>query len=113
MIRLMEMPVSAERFILSAENLTYKELFSLIATFLLKPEPKIEAKKWMAEVYWRTQKLKSWISGKKPLVTKETSITAMSNYQYSNKKISELLDYSFIPIRQSIEEACVYHLSKK
>lgn len=113
MIKLMESDISAERFIVSSENVTYKELFGYIATALGKDAPKYEAGKWMSEVYWRLEFLKSKILRNKPLVTSETARTANNHYIYSGEKLRLNLDYNYITVKDSINDACRYYLRPK
>ncbi len=113
MIKVMKSDISAERFIVSSENLGYKTLFEYIAHFLNKPAPKYKANKWMSEMAWRIEFLKSKITGNKPLITKETARTAGNDYNYSNLKSVKTFQYKYIPIRKSIEEACNYFLNKE
>lgn len=112
-LMLLESDVSGERFILSSENIPYKKLFGYIAESLNKPYPRYKANKWMSELYWRSEYVKSKLTGKKPLVTKETALTAMNHYSYSNYKLKKQFDYKFIPIKESIKESCEYLLSKE
>lgn len=113
MVLLMKGELSSERFIVSAENLSYKELFAYIAAGLDRPEPRYQAGKWMGEVYWRFEHLKSTLTGKKPLVTSETARTANNHYRYSNEKVRTRLNYDFMPVKQSIDDACAFHLQRK
>lgn len=110
MVKLVESKVSGERFILSAENLSYKELFEMIAQNLGKSPPAYRASKWMGEIAWRVEHLKGKLTGSKPLITKETANTAANTYKYSNHKITSQLAFQFIPIQQTIKEACDYYL---
>jgi nucleoside-diphosphate-sugar epimerase len=109
MIKLMELNISNERFVVSAENLNYKTLFSYIAKYLEKPAPKYEAKRWMGEIVWRMEYLRSQILGNKPLITKETARTAGNFYKYSNVKSKQLLNINYIPIEQSVKDACSFY----
>lgn len=113
MMLLMDSQVSGQRFIVSSENLTYKQLFAYIANSLDKPEPKYRANNWMGEVYWRIEYLKSLITGSKPLVTRETARTANNTYIYSSEKLKSKFEYKYIPIVDSIRDACAFHLSNK
>ena len=106
MIRLMESEITAERFIVSAENLTYRELFGIIAQALGKPAPGLKAGRFMGEVYWRTERIKALITGKKPLVTRETAQTANNSYIYSSEKVRERINYQYISIEKSVMDAC-------
>ncbi len=110
---LMKSDISGERFIVSAENLTYRELFGYIASHLGKPAPKYRAGKWMGELYWRAEFVRSKMTGNKPLVTRETARTANSNYTYSGKKLISRLNHQYIPIKESISDACDFHLRRK
>lgn len=102
MIKLMESRVTGERFVLVGENLTYREVFSKIALALDAPRPQIHAKPWMGNIVWRIAKLKSWLLGGKPMVTRETVHTAHQHNIYDNSKVKEVLNFSFTPVEKTI-----------
>ncbi|UKJ07978.1 NAD-dependent epimerase/dehydratase family protein [Solitalea lacus] len=103
MIKLMETEkITNKRFILNADNLSFKELFALIANHLNKPAPSINIKKWHLEIGWRAAKLISWITGKEPALTRDTAISAPVIQFYSNQRIMNAIGHSFIPVQQSI-----------
>jgi len=53
--------------------------------------------------------LRRLLTGKAPLVTKETARTAQQEVRYSNQKIREALDFNFRSLGRSIEEiGCFY-----
>ena len=106
MIALMERKVQAERFVITAENKAYKEVFSHIAEALGKKKPSIEIKQWMGEIAWRLDKLRSLLTGKDPMLTRETFRTISNQYFYNNKKVTDLLDFNWISIEQSIADTC-------
>ncbi|MEI8204170.1 MAG: NAD-dependent epimerase/dehydratase family protein, partial [Bacteroidota bacterium] len=110
MIQLMESDISAERFIISSENLNYQKLFSLIAHYLHKKPPQIEAGKSLSKLAVVAGSCYSFFSGKKPFITKETARTAQKSYYYSNNKISTALNFNFIPIEETIKETSEYFL---
>lgn len=104
MIQLMDSDINAERFILSADNWDYQRLFTTMATALSKKPPHIAAKPWMAEVVWRLEKVKGMITGKRPLVTKETARTAQMKVYYENRKLlTALPQFQFRPLEQTIQ----------
>jgi nucleoside-diphosphate-sugar epimerase len=105
MILLMDSTVGGERFILSAENWDYQRLFSTMAHALGKKPPHIAVKPWMAEMVWRMEKVKGMITGKHPLVTKETARTAQLKVYYENDKVLKALpDFRFKPLETTIKE---------
>jgi len=110
MTQLMENGIFGERFVVSAENVTYKKLFTYIARSLDKKPPIFAASGFLSEITWRLEHLRHYLFGSKPLITKETARTAKINYSYSNKKIRERLNYSFIPVAECIADACKYYL---
>ncbi len=112
MILLMRSEITAERYLLVAENCSYHHLFDLIAENLSVPKPSVLAKPWMGELVWRYERIKSFLTGKKPLVTPETARTAHQTSRYSNQKIEEELDFSFRPLEESIADiAALYRQS--
>ncbi len=108
-IELSESNIDGERFIVSSGNHTYKEIFELIAEETGKPAPKFEANALMANIAWMLSYIQGKITQGKPLITRETAITAGETYHYSNAKIREALNYNFIPIRDTIKDACRFY----
>lgn len=107
MLLLMDSDISGERFILSADNWSYYDLFSAMAARLGKKPPHIEVRSWLAEVVWRMEKVKGLISGSKPLVTRETARTAQLKIFYSSRKIQQMLTgFQFKPLQQTIVDVC-------
>ena len=106
MILLMNSDISAERFILSSENLHYKEFFTQIANgFGIKP-PNKEAKPWMLGIAWRAAKLASIFTRKAPALTKDAANSSFNLSYYSNEKIRNTLNFKFKPLTESIREVC-------
>lgn len=112
MIQLMESNIENTRFIVSAENIDYFNLFKTIAEGLNKKAPSIKASPFLSQIAWRTEKAKSFLIGKNPLITKETAYTAFQKYYFSNEKLIKALDFEFIPISKSIHETCQFFLNE-
>ncbi|WP_316830668.1 NAD-dependent epimerase/dehydratase family protein [Pedobacter aquatilis] len=108
MILLMETPVSGERYIISADNYHYKDLFTAIANgFDVKPPVK-EAKPWMLGIAWRALKFFAFFTGKQPSITKDTAKSSLALSYYDNQKIISATGIQFKPIAQSIQEITQY-----
>jgi len=101
MIRLMNHGIKGDRFIVSAENLTYQQVFSMIAQALNKKKPFIKLSPIAVQLAWRVFYPLQWF-GIQPLATREIARTAFNRSTYDNSKIKNLIDYQFIPISQSI-----------
>ena len=106
MILLMNSDISNERFILNGESIEYKRLFDLIAAEMGKPSPSIKVGPMLSGLAWRIEKLRSVVTGVKPLITKETAHTAVQHYEYSNEKIKKELGFEFTPIEETIRHFC-------
>lgn len=102
MVLLMDSGVSGERYILSAGNISYKDLFSNIADTIGKKGPVIRANSLAMGIAWRFESLRSVLTGSKPLITHETATTSMQNYVYSGEKILTLNDFNYTPFLDTI-----------
>jgi nucleoside-diphosphate-sugar epimerase len=107
MIELMNSNISGERFILSAENRTYGEVFNLMAKAFGKKSPHKKVTPLLAKIVWRLEAIKSLFTGKDPLLTKETSATAMAKVTFNNSKLLKFLPgFSYRKIEDSITDTC-------
>ena len=116
MILLMNSKISGQRFILNSENLSYKAIFFTMAKCFGKKPPQKNVSPFLAEVVWRMEAIKSALTGKKHLLTKETARTSMASVKYDSSKILEALPtFQFIQINEAINWTCKnlkekYHL---
>lgn len=104
MISLMESQVSGNRYIINSENLSYEQVFKMVASDLGVRIPDIYARKWMSELGWRLDRVKEIITGKPALLTKETARASHKKSEFSNQKIIKELDFKFIQPKQSIKD---------
>jgi len=105
-IELSDKKIFNERFILSAENISYQTLFEKTADALHVKRPSTYASSTLTEIGWRLAKIKSIIFLQNPLITKQSARSSHKQSYYSNKKIIDVLNYNFIPIEQSIKDFC-------
>ena len=113
MMMLMESDITYERFILTSENLKYRDFLSMIHEELGKPAPSIKANKLMTGIAWRAEKLRSLFTGSKPLITKETVTAAHEENFFSNEKIVKQLGFAFIPVKESIKDTGRHFIAEK
>lgn len=104
MLMLMESDILSERFILVSKNEGYKALFEQMASALDCQPPGRRATQFMAEMAWRGEAVKSFLTRRKPLITKETAGTAMKKHYYDGTKITQNLDFRYRPLDQTIRE---------
>ena len=107
MLQLMDSDISAQRFIISAANKSYKEIFNLIATAFNKKLPYKKVTQFLAKIVWRLEAFKSMLNGKTPLVTKETTINALAKNYFDNGKLNKFLpQFTYRKIEDTITDIC-------
>jgi hypothetical protein len=65
--------------------------------------PHVKASKPMTDIAWRLSEIKSFISGKKANFDKDTARISQSSSVFSNQKIVDALQFTFIPVKESLE----------
>ena len=112
-IQLMESDYSGERFIVNGDNLAFREIYNQIARGLGKRPPYRQAGKYMAALAWRLAYLQSLLTGKPPLLTRESAKVARSRTYFDNKKVLNALPgFAFTPLETTIKDACTQYLTK-
>lgn len=106
MIALMESDSSDERYIITAENWTYRDLFNEIAAQFGNKPPRIPLKPWMLEFARLGGSIASIFTGKNYGLTKDTVRAAFKKQNYSNEKVKKALNLNFKPVKESIAEIC-------
>ena len=107
MLMLMESNISGERFIISAENTSYESVLRQIAKAFGKKQPYKKVTHFLAHVIWRLEAVKSFFTGNKPLITEETTATAMAIVHFDNSKLlAALPQFSYQPLAKSIISIC-------
>lgn len=111
MMLLMEKNISAERFLVTSENLKFKTVFELISKAFEKPVPYKKVSPRLSSFAWRFEKFRTTLFGGKARITKETARAAHKTYQYDNSKIKKELRIEFISVEDSIKDAAKYFKS--
>lgn len=107
MILLINSNITSERFILNGENVSFREIFSMIAKCFGKKPPHKKVTPLLAEVVWRMEAIKSALTGKRHLLTKETARTALKKVYFDNNKILKALpQFQFTGLKDTIEFTC-------
>jgi dihydroflavonol-4-reductase len=113
MIQLMGSDIVAQRFILSAENVTYQSVLNMIAKGFGKKLPTRKVTTLLAAITWRLEAIKSTFTGKAPLITKETAATSLADTKFDNAKLLKFLpSFRYRPLEKTVEEVCLLLKSK-
>ncbi|GAB3199089.1 nucleoside-diphosphate-sugar epimerase [Pontibacter aydingkolensis] len=106
MLQLMFSDISGERFILNAEQLSYKDFFTAVAKCFGKKAPGIKVPRGLAEVVWRAERVRTMFTGGRPLITKETARITGKQHFFSNDKVLKATGIGFRPVYDSVEWVC-------
>lgn len=87
---LLESDINGERYIASGANISYKDLFQKMASHMGRKSPTKPAPKWMMSLFWRMEKLRSFLTDKEPIITQETVRSTSHLSKYDNRKSLEL-----------------------
>jgi nucleoside-diphosphate-sugar epimerase len=107
MTALMNSDVKAERFILSGDNWKYYDVFATAAKYFGKKGPSKKVTPFIAGMVWRMEWLKSKFTGRSPLLTRETTLTARTKVYFENSKIKKFLPgFEYTPLEETIQWSC-------
>lgn len=106
MLLLMKSDIVNQRYILVAENSSFKEVFYQIAQNFGKKPPSVKVTKLMSAIGWRIEKLKSAFTNIPPALTKHSAKSIHEKRYYSSEKIKKELNFNFETIPETIENVC-------
>lgn len=106
-VLLMESTISEQRYIVNADTWPFKKLQETIADGFGKKRPSRLTTPFLMNIAWRLEKIKSILTGKRPLLTKESARVAQSRTWFENDKLLQALPgFSFTPLEETIKKAC-------
>ncbi|WP_241558572.1 NAD-dependent epimerase/dehydratase family protein [Paracnuella aquatica] len=110
-VQLLLSGISEQRFIVSAENISFEQLFQTIAAGFGKKPPHREATPALAGLAWRMEAIKALFTGKKPLLTADTARVARSRTEFDSGALLQALpQFRYTPLPQVITAATARYL---
>ena len=103
-VQLMESDVEGERFILSAGNISYKDIFQKMGKAMDRKAPSKPAPSWMLSVLWRMEKVRCMLTGQAPLITKESVKSTAHQSNYDNSKSLGLNGFTYRNMDETIRD---------
>lgn len=104
MVLLMNSPINRERFLCTGTNISFRELFNLIAASLNQKPPSIHAGMFLSQAARFVDAIKSIFTNQRVL-TKDSVSSAHSVTSYDSSKLLNAIDFHFTPINDTIENA--------
>ncbi|MBL0145219.1 MAG: hypothetical protein IPP48_05175 [Chitinophagaceae bacterium] len=78
-----------------------------MATTFGKKPPHKQVTPFIAAIAWRIEAVKSWFTQKEPLLTKETTKTALAKVTFDNCKLIKYLpNFTYHKIDDTIKRVC-------
>ncbi|HSV89138.1 MAG TPA: NAD-dependent epimerase/dehydratase family protein [Bacteroidales bacterium] len=109
MLMLAESTLEGERFIVSSQNLQYKQVFEMFALAAGTRPPDIYAGPVLSSIAWRLEKMRSLITVTQPLITRETARNANSIRHFSNEKIIGALGFRFRTVEEAVNNTVAFY----
>lgn len=104
MVQLTEFKRWGHRYLLSAENISHRNVFSSIAIELGKKPPRFRVHPWMANIVVPFAWLASKVTGSEPLLTRETARSGENITRYSAQKVVDELGFKYTPMAEAIKQ---------
>ncbi len=111
-VLLMDSSINSKRFIINAENVSYKNLFEWIAEGFNVSAPKKAIPLFVRKYAWVLYWIKSKLMNQQALITKETMDYTARNYFYNNEAIKKATGITFKPIKEIVKGACIKYKEK-
>ncbi len=106
-VQLLESTITFERFIVNGNNWSFRQLLNSIADGFDKRHPYRNATPSLAAIAWRVEKLKSLISGKRSLLSKESARVAQSETYFDNSKLLKYFPgFTYTSLEKAVQISC-------
>lgn len=113
MMQLVDSDISAERFVLIGDNLSNKEIITMIADSFGKRRPFINVSKNLLLVVGIIVEGVGKVFRINPMIDRSFARSATNRSYYSSQKIINSLNFKFTPLNECIDDVCKYLLKQK
>lgn len=111
MIHLVDHEIFGKRFLVIGENYTFKRFFTELCSVFNSKTPQTEARPWMISLIKNIHQLRYLLTGKKPLITKETCRSANKISVFKKDQLEKVYPKPFIPVQSSLSYFAEYYRS--
>lgn len=111
--RLLDAKTTGERFLVAGHNMSFRSLFDMICAQMEVTPPQKLAGPGMTELAWRLDTLRSWLTGRRPTLTRESAESAQKTMRYSSEKwLKQFPDFQFRELEDTIAATIAGRLRK-
>lgn len=104
MIRLMENQVEGDNFIITAENISFRDLLSAAARELGCKPPKWKINPGLLHISAKLAGIYAFLFRQPVQLSRSTARALSEQFRYSNEKIKKITGMNFIPVEEAIRE---------
>ena len=102
----------AERFIVNAGHISFKNFFEKTSHKFDVNPPSMKLSKSVVKALAKVEKFRSWFTRSEPLISRETAQLVGTKFLYDNKKIKKNLNFEFQTLDNTLEWCCEYYNKK-
>ena len=103
--------IDGERFIANGGQTSFKNLFEQIAFRLNKKPPSLKLPvRWLTALAF-AEEWRSRITGKEPLISRQSAKSVRETFHYSNKKALQKLGIQFQTLENTLDWCCAHYSS--
>lgn len=102
MVALVHQGEWGQRYILNAENMSFKHFLQLVCRSMDATEPTVELPRFLAEIAWRAEWLRSKLTASAPRLTQNNVRTSYEHSLYSSEKLKKQLNFTYTPMNECI-----------
>jgi dihydroflavonol-4-reductase len=111
--QLLEDESNGQRYIVNGGSIPFLDFFGKIAHHFQKKAPRVKLGRTLLTWVAKIERLRNWITGSEPLITRETARLAGTNFFYNNQKVIKALHADFQSIDETLQWCCEYYIVKK
>jgi len=104
--QLLQSPRPAERYILSAGSITFKDFFVRVASTWGKRAPSFRVPGRLVYAFALAEELRCLMMGTEPIVTRQSAPSATKNFSYDNSRSRQELEVRYRELDDSIAWCC-------
>lgn len=95
-------PDADRRYILNGGTIPYRTLLEQIAAAIGKRPPTVRVPPLLTRVLWPIEAVRSWLTGKAPLITRETARSASAQYRFDGRRIEQVTGSQYRPLSETL-----------
>lgn len=107
LIQLMESDIAGERFIINAENRSFRDTIFEVADKLGVKRPPYALNKWVIPLGRAFDTVRSTLTGTEAIFTADVARITARRIGFNNQKVKDKLHFSFTPVSQAIDDTIV------